>query len=63
MTEKTVADIFQKNDYKDAGVMKTVAAIRQYNKRLGFSQKWITDFVYNVVMLAKKGPRPKDEKA
>ncbi|MBR6444875.1 MAG: hypothetical protein IKS94_00325 [Prevotella sp.] len=63
MTEKTVGDIFTKNDYKDAGVMKTVAAIRQYNKRLGFSQKWITDFVYNVVMLAKKEPRPTDEKA
>ena len=63
MTEKTVADIFNKNDYSDAGVMKTVVAIRQYNKRLGFSQKWVTDFVYNVVMLAKKEPRPTDEKA
>ena len=52
MTEKTVADIFNKNDYKDAGVIKTVLAIRQYDKRLGFSQKWITDFVYQVVMLA-----------
>lgn len=60
MTEKTVNDIFQKNDYKDAGVMKTVLNIRQYNNKLGFSQKWITDFVYQVVMLAKKEPRKKD---
>ena len=59
MTEKTVNDIFTKNDYKDAGVMKTVAAVRKYNSRLGFSQKWITDFVYQVVMLAKKEPKPK----
>ena len=58
MTEKTVADIFTKNDYKDAGVMKAVVAIRSYNKRLGFSQKWITDFVFQVVMLAKKEPKP-----
>ena len=63
MTEKTVGDIFIKNDYKDAGVMKTVMAIRQYNKRLGFSQKWITDFVYQVVMLAKKEPKKQDENA
>ena len=63
MTEKTVGDIFAKNDYKDAGVMKTVMAIRQYNKRLGFSQKWITDFVYQVVMLAKKEPKKQDENA
>ena len=58
MTEKTVADIFTKNDFKDAGVLKTVVAIRQYDKRLGFSQKWITEFVYQVVMLAKKEPKP-----
>ena len=58
MTEKTVSDIFNKNDYKDVGVMKTIVAIRTYNKRLGFSQKWITDFVFQVVMLAKKESRP-----
>ena len=57
MTEKTVSDIFDKNDYKDAGVIKTVVAIRQYDKRLGFSRKWITDFVYQIVMLAKKEPK------
>lgn len=61
MTEKTVADIFTKNDYTDAGVLKTVAGIRKYNKRLGFSQKWTTDFVYQLVMLAKKEPKPADE--
>ena len=63
MTEKTVNDIFNKNDYKDAGVMKTVVAIRKYNNRLGFSQNWITDFVYQVVMLAKKEPKSAADKA
>ena len=65
MTEKTVSDIFNKNDFKDPGVLKTVVAIRQYDKRLGFSQQWITQFVYQVGMLAKKEPKPdeKDEKA
>ena len=63
MTEKTINDIFNKNDYKDAGVMKTVMAIRKYNNRLGFSQHWITDFVYQVVMLAKKEPKPAEEKS
>ena len=61
MTEKTVNDIFTKNDFSDAGVLKTVASLRQYNARLGFSQKWITDFVYQVVMLAKKEPKPAEE--
>ncbi len=63
MTEKTVNDIFTKNNYTDPGVLKAVVAIREYDKRLGFSQRWVTDFVYKVVMLAKKEPRPKDEES
>ena len=60
MTEKTVKDIFNKNDYSDPAVMKTVLAIRQYDKRLGFSEKWVTDFVYQIVMLAKKEPKKQE---
>ena len=60
MTQKTVSDIFNKNDYTDPGVMKTVVAIREYDRKLGYSEKWVTDFVYKVVMLAKKEPRPTD---
>ena len=63
MTEKTVNDIFNKNDFTDPAVLKSVVAVREYNRRLGFSQKWITDFVYKVVMLAKKEQKPaQDEK-
>ena len=61
MTEKTINDIFNKNDYSDAGVVKTVLAIREYDRRLGFSQNWISDFAFQVIMLAKKEPRPKEE--
>lgn len=61
MTEKTISDIFNKNDFNDASVMKAVVAVREYDKRLGFSQKWTTDFVYQVVMLAKKEKAPKNE--
>ena len=60
MTEKTVNDIFNKNDFTDPAVLKSVVAVREYNRRLGFSQKWVTDFVFKVVMLAKKEPRPKE---
>ena len=61
MTEKTVSDIFNKNDFKEADVIKTVVAIRQFNKTLGFSEHWVTNFVYQVVLLAKKEPRPADD--
>ena len=61
MTEKTVNDIFNKNDFTDPGVMKTVVAIRQYAQKLGFSQQWTTNFVFRVVMLDKKEKQPKGE--
>ena len=60
MTQKTVNDIFNKNDFTDPGVMKTVVAIRQYAQKLGFSQDWTTNFVYRVVMLAKKEKQPRE---
>lgn len=62
MTEKTVNELFTKNDYSDAGTLKAVASVRKYNQRLGFTQKWITDFVFQVVMLAKKEKMPQDNK-
>lgn len=58
MTEKTVNDIFNKNDFTDPSTLKTVVSVRELNKRLGFTQKWTTDFVYRVVMLAKKEKQP-----
>lgn len=61
MVENQVNDLFTKNDWKDASTLKTVAQLRQYNKHLGFSEQWMSEFVYNVVMLAKKEPKPSDE--
>ncbi|MBR6086561.1 MAG: hypothetical protein IKP84_01510 [Prevotella sp.] len=60
MTEKTVTDLFNKNDYTDPATLKAVASVRKYNQRLGFSEQWITNFVYQVVMLAKKEKLPKE---
>ncbi len=60
MTEKTVNNIYNKNNFTEPGVMKAVVTVREYSQRLGFSQRWVTDFVYTVVMLAKKEPQPQD---
>lgn len=59
LTEKTVHDIMTKNTWKKDDVFKTVMNIRQYKERLGFSERWMVDYVYNVVLLAKKEPRNK----
>ena len=60
MTEKAINDILNKNDWKDDSVRKTCNNIRQYKHALGYSQEWMTEYVYNIVMLAKKEPRPKE---
>lgn len=53
-TEKAVSDVFNSNDFSDPSTLKAVVAVRKYNQRLGFTQQWITQFVYQIVMLAKK---------
>lgn len=54
ITEQTVNDILTKNKWKDEATYKTVALVRQLQQSLGYSAQWMTDFVFNVVRLAKK---------
>lgn len=61
MTEKTVNEIFTKNDYDDPSVMKSVVDIRNYAKKLGLSEQWTTNFAYQLIMLAKKEPAPQQD--
>lgn len=61
LTEKTINDILTKNNWKDEATFKTVYAVRQYKEKLGYSEKWMVDYVYKIVTLAKKEPRPQAE--
>ena len=63
MTEKTVHDVCTKTVWKADDVHKTAAAVRQYKERLGFSEQWMSEYIYNIVLLAKKEPKHKDEEA
>ena len=63
MTEKTAHDVCTKTVWKADDVHKTAAAVRQYKERLGFSEQWMSEYVYNIVLLAKKEPKHKDEEA
>lgn len=61
MIEKTVNDIFTRNDWSDEGERKAAYAIRKYQKTLGFSEQWANEYVYNIIRLAKKEPKPSQE--
>ena len=60
MTAKTINQVMTKNDWKDDNVRRTCVNIRQYQQRLGYSEEWMTEYVYRIIMLAKKEPKPKD---
>ena len=57
LTEKAVRDVFTKNGWKDEAVRKSVMSVRQYSLKLGYSEKWMTEFAYHVLILAKKEPK------
>ena len=61
MIEKIVNDIFTTNNWKDEATFRTVYSVRNYNEKLGYSQAWITEYVYHIITLAKKEPKPKME--
>ncbi len=54
MTEKTVHDVCTKSVWKKDDVHKTAMSVRQYKERLGYSEQWMSEYVYNIVILAKK---------
>ena len=54
MTEKIIDDILTKNNWKDEATFRTVYSVRQYKEKLGYSQEWMTEYVYKIITLAKK---------
>lgn len=57
LTEKAVNDIMNRNDWKDADVRQSVVNLRKLQHTLGYSPEWMTEFVYNVIILAKREPK------
>ncbi len=61
LTAKQVNQVLTKDNWKDDGVRKACASVRRYQQQLGYSAEWMTTYVYNVVILAKKEPKPDDK--
>lgn len=59
-TQKTINDIVNKNTWKQDDVRKACINIRQYQNKLRYSEQWMTDYVYNIIILAKKEPQNKE---
>lgn len=59
MTEKSVHDILTKTDWKSDEMRPVAKNVRGYKERLGYSEAWMTEYVFNLVMLAKNSKRTK----
>lgn len=57
MTTKTVHDILTKSEWKDISVQKAAWSVRKYAEKLGYSEQWITDFVYTSCFWRKRTRR------
>ena len=57
MTEKTVHEVCTKTVWKKDDVHKTAMTVRQYKERLGYSEQWMTEYVYNIVNAGKEKNR------
>lgn len=61
MTEKTVHEVCTRQVWKKDDVHKTATNVRLYKERLGYSEQWMTEYVYNIIMLAKKESKKKKQ--
>lgn len=57
LTQQTVHKICTKMIWKKDEIHKTAANVRQYKGRLGYSEEWMTEYIFHIVLLAKKESR------
>ncbi|MCR5313090.1 MAG: hypothetical protein K6E54_05495 [Bacteroidaceae bacterium] len=61
VTNNEVHEVLTNNNWSDDNTRRSAASIKRYQQMLGFSEKWIQNYVYNIIILAKKEPKPSDE--
>lgn len=61
LTADAVHQIMTNNTWKDESSYKTVYSLRQYQQHLGFSENWMTEYAFNMICLAKKEPKKKED--
>lgn len=61
-TVKTIHEIVTRSEWKDVSVQKTAWSIRKYKEALGYSEEWMTEFVYNVILLARDAAKNQQRK-
>jgi len=53
MTEKSVHDVLTKSSWKAADVRQACWNVRGYNEKLNYSEKWMVEYIFPILMIAK----------
>jgi len=53
LTEKTIHDVLTKNDWKAVDVRQACWNVRAYNEKLNYSEKWMVEYIFPILMIAK----------
>lgn len=61
-TRKIMHNIATRSEWKDIKVQKAAWSVRKYKETLGFSEEWMTDFVYNIMLMAKEDAKNQRKK-
>ncbi|MCD8042330.1 MAG: hypothetical protein LUH10_04640 [Tannerellaceae bacterium] len=58
-TRNMVHEIVNRSEWKDINVQKAAWVIKKYKESLGYSEEWMTEFVYHVILLSSRGKKKK----
>lgn len=61
-TEKTIHDVMNKTSWNKPEIMAAIFNLKKQTETLGFSEMWMSEFMFNLILLAKKEKRKKSEK-
>lgn len=61
-TEDTIHEMMTKGTWSKPEIMAATFNLRKQADTLGFSEPWMTEFIFNLIVLAKKEKRKKTEK-
>ena len=53
LTEKTIHDVLTKHNWKAVDVRQACWNVRTYNEKLNYSEKWMVDYIFPILMIAK----------
>jgi len=57
LTAKTIHKILTKDDWKKDELRKTCKDVRKYREKLGYSENWMVEYVFPVLLISKSGKK------